>query len=278
MKTMPRIAIPAALCVMLMLHGQPTVAQQGDHALPTTERLFGLAKVWQEISRHSVAFAHRNDCDWDSLYRANIPLVIKSASDYEYYRTLQRFAATLNESGTVVTFPKYIADSLTTPPVVVKEIRGRFYITNTDKQLADKLPIGSEVLRINGFAIRTYLDQEVIPYISASTDHGRMAVALEVMLEGWVNTRVLLNCLTPDGRNINEMVDRAPRGKVQWVREQTSREPMILSWVNREVALITLNRITPATIAALPDARQLTRAKVVILDLRANHTHSHSLI
>lgn len=268
---MHKPVIIAALMALWLTSFNSAVAQQGGSTISTTDRLFGLAKVWQEIAQNSVGFARNIHHDWDSLYCSYIPHVIKSASDYEYYRTLQRFAASLDESGTGVTFPRQIADSLVVPPVIIKEIRGRFYITNTDRRYVEKLPIGSEVIRINGFAIRAWLDQEVLPYISASTPHGRAAAALEVMLEGWVNTRVLLNCITPDGRNINEMVDREAPGKVQWVREPGSREPINLSWVNREVALVTINRITPATVAAFPDAKQLARARMVIIDLRGNH-------
>jgi C-terminal processing protease CtpA/Prc len=75
------------------------------------------------------------------------------------------------------------------------------------------------------------------------------------------------------------MVDRTAQNKVQWVREPYSHEPMALEWVNREVAVIRLNMINPATLAAFPDAKQLTRAKALIIDLRENsHPQSFSNI
>lgn len=251
--------------------GNSAVAQNYPMSVPSVDRFYGLSKVWQEVNYNFTAFDRNPTLDWDSLYKTYIPLVIKSTNDYEYYRLLQRFAAHLNDANTNVSMPAAIKDSLVIPPVIIKEIRGRYYITNIDKQLMATIPVGSEVIRINGFEISSYLRNEVLPYISANTDHARMTAALETMLEGWVNTRVLLNCITPDGRNINEMVSRDRSKRVQWIRNLPAKDPIYVELINRDIALVTLNSFSKETVAGFPNNSDLAKARGIIIDLRNNN-------
>jgi carboxyl-terminal processing protease len=255
----------------------PMVATAQTHAstLSAEERFYGLARVWHEITGTFAAPESHPAPDADSLFRAFIPGVLLSVNDYEYYRTLQRFAAAFGDANTRVTMPRHMRDSLVRPPVEIRETRGRFYVTNIDRSLADRIPVGSEVLRINGFETRRYLHDEILPVLAASTPHGQMARAMDGLLEGWVNTRVLLNCLTPDGRTINEMVTRTPQARVQWVRTPPPTAPLTTEWIHRDILLVTITRISKESMASLPDSRQLARARAVILDIRRCHHEAH---
>lgn len=237
-------------------------------SLNFNEKILGLSSIWQEVNYNFASHEKFMNRDFDSIYMSYIQLVVKSANDYEYYRLLQRFTASLNDANTFVSLPAYLSDSVTSPPVIIKEIRGRFYVTNVDRQLANRLPVGSEVTRINGFEIRSYLSSEVLPYIAAGTEHGKMAAALETILDGWINTNLLLNFITPDGKTHNEVFTRTRQRRVNWVREFPDDRPVKLDWLNRETALITVNRIDDKTLEQFPSPGQLVRATSLIIDLR----------
>ncbi len=265
----------ALVCVAFLL----PVSAKAQH-YPTTltaeERFFGLSTVWKEISSTFAAPESHTTPDPDSLYKAFVPKVLLAINDYAYYRLLQQFAASFRDANTYVEMPEHLRDSLVIPPIEISEVRGRFYVTNIDRSLAGKLPIGSEILRINGFETSLFLQNEILPYLSASTAHGRMAMALAHLLEGWVNTGVMINARAPDGSNLNERVKRVPTGRLQWMRTPLSTEPIAFERGNRDIAVITLNSFSAETMRAIQTNRMLGRAQSVILDLR-NCRHEESL-
>ncbi len=253
-------------------------SQQYPMELSTTDKLFGLSKVWQELENQSVSVYRNEGPDSDSLYRAYIPLVLNSANDYEYYRLLQRFLASFNDPFTRVEMPHKFTDSILSPPLEIQEARGRYFVSNADKKLAGRIPPGSEIHRFNGYDISVYLENEVIPYISAGTPQQRKALALEALTSGWMNTQFLLSFTTPEGKNSNEVVERLPGSKIQWSFPRStfsSTDPLTLDWIERDIALITLNRLDETTLISFPDIQQLVRARVLLLDLRSCRQGEH---
>lgn len=246
-------------------------AQSYPMHLTSTEKFYGLSRVWQEVTNTFAGLERNPDLDWDSLYKVYIPLVIKSANDYDYYRLLQRFSAALKDPNTFIQMPSYLSDSIFAPPILLQEVRGRVYVINAGKHLSELLPIGSEITRINGFSTTSYLQQEVFPYIPAGTSHGRMALALEQMLNGWINTRVLLNYITPDGRNMNEQFTRSNNARVKWVNDIPDGNKTSMVWITKEVVLIRINRFNQETHNTFPKSRELVKAKGIIIDLRQNN-------
>jgi carboxyl-terminal processing protease len=253
--------------VILLLLLKSVYAQLYPSTLSAEERIYGLSLVWHHLTTTFAAPESHVSPDTDSLYRAYIAKVILSANDLDYYRTLQQFAAVFKDANTYVEMPRALCDSLVTPPVIIKEVRGRFYVTNVARGLAGQLPVGSEILRVNGFDVHNYLRSEVLPFVPASTPHGEMALATAQLLRGWRNTPVLLNCLTPDGRNINESIRRTQEQNVQWVNPLPPLQPLDVSIINRDIAVITLNRWSNE-VKQLGAHRQLSRTQGIIFDIR----------
>lgn len=246
-------------------------AQQYPMELSLTDKLYGLSRAWQEIESQSVAIYRKPAPDPDSLFRVYIPLVLKSANDYDYYRLLQRFLASFNDPFTRFELPKRYTDSIVTPPLVFREARGRYFLANADSRLAERIPVGSEIHRVNGYDIRTWLETEVLPYIAAGTPQLRNALALEAVATGWINTQLLLSFTTPDGRSGNEVVERIPYKKIQWTfprNTESSGSPVLLEWPERDIAMVTLFRLDEAALISFPDQRQLVKASAILLDLR----------
>ncbi len=240
--------------------------------ISSVEKVYGLSKIWQEIHHKSTSWNHVTVDEWDSLYKAFVPVVLKSANDYEYYRSLQQFSAHVRDANTWIQFPPEFSDSIVSPPIMIREIRSRYYVINVDKQLADKLPVGSEVTRVNGFDIMDFLQTNVYPFVAAATPQSLASDALDVMLAGWINTRVLLNYQTPDGRTVNELFDRKRPGRIQWARPVFDNRSVTLDWPAREIAVITINRFDADLLKNFPGSKQLSRAETVILDLRNSNS------
>ncbi|HRZ41532.1 MAG TPA: S41 family peptidase [Bacteroidales bacterium] len=268
---MPIRALIAALFLLSISFMTQVHAQQYPMELSLTDKLYGLSRAWQEVESQSVSIYRKPGPDTDSLFRAYLPMVLNSANDYEYYRLLQRFLASFNDPFTRVELPKRLTDSIITLPLVFREARGRYFLANADSRLAARIPVGSEIHRVNGFDIRTWLENEVVPYIASGTPQLRNALALEALPAGWINTQLLLSFTTPDGRSANEVLERIPYKKIQWVFPRNTEPdgaPVMLEWQEGDIALVTLYRLDDATLTSFPDQRQLIKAKAILLDLR----------
>lgn len=240
--------------------------------LTAVDKIYGLSKLWQEVNYNFAFFHQVHDLQFDSLYKAYIPSVIKSANDYEYYRMLKKFCATLNDGQTVVYFPEYINDSIDAPPIKIKSFGNKYFVVNTGKLLSEKLPVGSEIQRINGFASQDFFDSEVLPYISASTGHARREIAERTVLSGWKNTKVLLTYCTPGGEIKNGFFFRNT-DDAQWVFPvKDDRKPVTLDWPEKNIALLTINTFKDENVIKEfnRNLRKLKGAKGIILDLRNN--------
>lgn len=271
MRLNPVLLTTCLLCVFL---SGEAGAQQYPMQISPVEKLYGLSGLWQETELNFVSNNRIPGLDTDSLYQAYVSMVIKSANDYEYYRLLQRFLATFQDANTRFAFPASYEDSLIIPPIRIREIRGRFYITNAEKSLAERIPIGSEIIRINGYEIQTYLQNEILPYLSAATSQHRMALALDALLAGWIDTQVLLTFSTSDGRTLNELVSRSRSGKIIWANPATENTSggTGTEWIARDIALITPLVFDASTLTSFPSSAQLSRARALIIDLRYCNT------
>ena len=72
-----------------------------ENRLSDVEKIFGLSKCWSE-TKYNFVYFDKLTFDWDSLYQATIPVVLATKNDFEYYRELQRFVATLQDGHTRV--------------------------------------------------------------------------------------------------------------------------------------------------------------------------------
>lgn len=276
---MRRGTIGVILVVLMFITSDKELASQSHFmTLSSPDKLFGLSKLWQETNFLASASNNPDRVDADSLFKAYIPLVIRSANDYEYYKLLQRYSARFQEYHTRVEMPPALTDSLISIPIEIQEIRRRFYVINIDKKYADKMPVGSEIIRINGSDIRMYLETEVLPYISGSTLQGRMNEALHQITEGWIDTRLIIQYLTPDGREQNELFTRTWLNHNDRVNTTGSiRESVNLEWINREMALITINRFDQEALTLFLKTQQISKAKSIIIDLRNNNSEDVSI-
>lgn len=135
---------------------------QIPRTLSNEDKVYGLSKFWQEVNYNFVYLEKVDRAKWDSTYRAMISIVQKTENDYEYYRELQRFCALLKDGHTNVNFPRSI-DTLIMNAMFGKyrlfitNIDNKAIITRTNLSMKDEVPIGSEIVDVNGLPTREYI-------------------------------------------------------------------------------------------------------------------------
>lgn len=269
--------------IVLLLSALPVAALQQDTLTPS-DRLFGLSLLWKEAAYNFPYFDQLPQLDWDTAYRSAIPRVLDAPTTFEYYRELQRFAALLEDGHTRVSFPDSIVARrpFSSPWVDLRAVSGRALVSNVAGELLDSLPVGSEILRVDGLRVSEHVETRSLPYVFASAPHSALISAIEGshtrgygLLVGPADTRVDVGIRTSSGeeRTLTLRRDRfsTDRG---WVHPSSPPRPPVLEleWPESGIALLSLNSFSnPTLIAALdsvlPDLRE---ADGVVVDLREN--------
>ncbi len=272
MKAIKRIILYAVILIPRIMIGQV------PNTFSDTEKIFGLSTLWKEVEYNFAYFDKIGSQKWDSLYQSMIGAVLKTSNDYEYYRELSRFMAFLKDGHTGVgRYPN--VDRYTTIfrgyLIEFGRVEGKVIVMKVNASKRDSIPLGSELLEVNGLATEYYLSERVTPYISASTDKARDEMAVKFILDGLPGMRYSIKIKTPQNQvkaielvhgNLGEKFPPETFPKtIPW-------KPIEFKWFNDGIACLVLNSFSDHSTSdsvqkLLPE---LYRAKKLIIDIREN--------
>ena len=198
-------------------------------------------------------------------------------NDYEYYRLLQKFCALLEDGHTNVGFPKSIKDSIYRTQfgeyqLFLSNIEDKAIITRINASKQTELPIGTELIKVNGLTTNQYLNQNVIPYISSSTKYILKDWGTQRLLEAPVGTTFDLEFKLPNG-DVKALKLKHEKSKEEEIIPPfEKRELLDFKWINKDIAYVALNsfsnpKIDTLFVDILPE---LYKANKLIIDLRYN--------
>ncbi|NDK56982.1 S41 family peptidase [Pontibacter fetidus] len=250
---------------------------QLPNTLSTTDKVYGLSKFWQEVNYNFVYLDKVDRTNWDNAYRQAITAVQQTPNDYEYYRELQKFCALLNDGHTNVYFPQRIDTLLYTSnfgkyKLFLTNIDNKAIVTRTNLSAKEEIPVGSEIIEVNGLPTMEHLKRNVLPYISSSTDYVLMDWAVSNMLKGLKGDTYNIKYRTPKGKVKTLALTHAKTIEKEVYPAQEKRELLELKWYPNQTAYLALNgfhdpKINELFLAKLPELR---KAKALIVDLRGN--------
>ncbi len=257
--------------------------------LSDAEKIFGLAEFWKEVSYNFAYFDHVPDLDWNAAFREYVPKVLATKSTKDYYRVMMRFGAMLKDGHTGVYPPQELMGPAhyDKAPISSKPIGHRAIVTNVEKRLADQVPLGSEVLAVDGIPTETYLLERVIPLVSSSSEHGLWEAAVYGyaplgfgLTVGEPGSQVTFTIRTPDGqqkdvRMTRDAEKRAAAGQLEMMVAEAYPPQSLLEqrWLEDGVLYVALNSFNDGQIVdrfkneVVP---ALANGKGVILDIRQN--------
>lgn len=245
--------------------------------LSNEEKIYGLSKFWQEVNYNFVYLDRIDRASWDSTYRKMITVVQRTNNDYEYYRELQRFCAMLRDGHTNVYFPRGI-DSLILNTmfgeyrIFLSNIENKVIVTRTNLSKKDEIPIGSEIIKVNGMTTQDYITRYVAPYFSSSTIHVLQDLCAQRLLQGLKGDHYVLTLRTPDGalKELSLTHERTHEEEVYPPFE--TRELLDFKWYDQQIAYVALNNFGDQKINTLFEQLlpELSKARALILDLRNN--------
>ncbi|WP_372754186.1 S41 family peptidase [Labilibaculum sp.] len=243
------------------------------------EKLYWLSQTWSE-TKYNFVNVDQLTFDLDSLYKELIPEVLASKNDYEYYRILRKFTASLKDGHTQVSdrgqfyaFTDYI-------PITLQDFNEKIYITHVRKNVSlDSTWLGAELIEIEAIPTVDYLEKNVFPYISASTEQHLWMQSVYKIQSGFKNKLFKGTIRKVDGTiekielKRNGEATRTPNDEYWGVPRNFSRSIVDLDWTDNNIAVISFNRFTPQDKAIKEFdeiARKIGKAKGVVIDLRKN--------
>ncbi len=256
----------------------------GVHDIPNNisedEKLFHLSRLWSEV-KYNFVNIDQIDFDWDSLYKAYIPLVKNTSNDYDFYRILQRFYATLHDGHTEVYMPYSLTAYEDYVPVAIDYFDKQLYITSTIAQDYDSSFLAAKILMINNIPIHQYLQDSISPYISASTEQSLWTRIPQAICYGLRCKPLVFEIQKQNGEkasmNLVRNGEATRRENIQHcrLREKTS-EPwdfVQLFWHQDSILQLSINSFYPDEYVISLIAKkenEIQKAKGLIIDLRQN--------
>jgi C-terminal processing protease CtpA/Prc len=264
------------LFFLMLLICQISQAQM-PNTLSAADKVYGLSKFWQEVNYN---FIYLNRVDrhlWDSTYRVLIMKVQETKNDYEYYRELEKFCATLKDGHTNIWHPRSVQDKVLNTMfgeyrLFIKNIDGKAIITTVIANKKDEMPIGSEIVEVNGLTTKAYVNQFVKPYISSSTDYVLDDLCHAQLLQGLEGATFNIKIITPKGEQKSFTLTHKRTEDLNTFPPIQVDSLLEFKWLENQVAYVALNSFGDNKInrdfeKILPE---LYKAKALIIDLRKN--------
>jgi C-terminal processing protease CtpA/Prc len=266
-----------AIFLVSLLSALSASAQDLPNNLGPADKVYGLSKFWEEVNYNFVYLDKIDRKAWDSTYKAMITQVQQTTNDYDYYRLLLRFCALLKDGHTKVSSPGSVSGLLYGKMFgnywfALDKIEGKAIITRNLKSENAELPIGTELIAVNGIPTRQYAKDSVDPYIASSTDYIREREAIQNLLLGLVGQSYDVQFKRPDGKVFSLHLTHAKTTDTAFYPPFTNSPLLELKWYPGKIAYLALNGFDNPAIDSLFKARlpELYAARALIIDLRDN--------
>ena len=252
-------------------------AEQAGGQLTPDERLFGLARIWSEVKYNFANFDLVPDLDWDKAFQEYLPRAAEQQTDAEYYRLLQRFVALLHDGHTNVYPPARIKQMADIPPVSIEEVEGKAIIVDLagEGELGESgLCVGAEITKVDGRAVREVLEQEMYPFIAASTPQSRDVEAYGHLLRGPKGSRAVVQVRTLQGqeRTVTLRRDSSTPAAQRFYRRLWRKPSVEMRRLSGGIVYFALNSFGSEQVVADFDKMfdGLANIRGMIIDVRRN--------
>lgn len=249
------------------LYRAPAIATKYKPVLSTEEKVAGLSLFWAEARRNFVHFDHVPDLDWNQVYMDYLTKVMAAPTTRDYYRVMMQLAPLLQDGHTNIYAPQELANEMYSRPALrTVLLEDKVLVSHVgNPTLASRVKVGEEIVAIDNVPVRQYAEQEVAPFVSASTSQDKaLRTYTYQLLGGAADKPAALRLRSVDGTERTEIVERgeayqAPR---QFEFRMLPGEIAYLSLdqFENDEALKQMELVFP----------EILKAKGLVLDVRRN--------
>ncbi len=262
---------------LLILISQGLFAQI-PNTLSLNDRIYGLSKFWSDVNYNFVYLYKIDQQEWDTAYQKTINNIQNTNNDYEYFRALQKLCAVLKDGHTQVYLPEEIQNQIMTTDfgeyrLFLTNNHGKIYVFDINKSKEEEIPVGSEIVKVNGLPTQQYQAEFVKPYISASTEHDLNNKAGYNLLSGLKGEKYDIELKTPKGEIKKFSLTHAESQEKELSSVPISNRNLFdLKWLEDDLAYIAIRTFDDAAVVKGFESKltELKKAKKIIIDIRNN--------
>ncbi|MFD2568276.1 S41 family peptidase [Pseudotenacibaculum haliotis] len=265
------------LLLGILLSGNVFSQTELPNTLSKADKVYGLSKYWNEVNFN---FAYLNKVDkekWNSDYKSLIEKVQETKNDYEYYLLLQQFAVSLKDGHTNIflppSFSKFMLDAeFGDYKFTLRNIEGKAIITEVNKSKRKEIPLGTEIIEVNGLTTKEHLAKHVEPIVAYSTEDFRDAFSVRQMFYQPKGTTFDLKFRKPNGKIISRKLTISPAAEKEMHTRNKNEGIFEFKWLENKTAYVALHSFGEAKIDSLFKSKlpEIKKAKGLIIDLREN--------
>jgi C-terminal processing protease CtpA/Prc len=248
-------------------------AAHPERPLTAAERTFGLVQFWTEVKYNFAYFDQVPDLNWDAALQEYLPLVQDAKDDASYYRLMERFCALLKDGHTNVNAPAHISNQFDRPQLKVELVGNAPVVVDRSTEVGELVPLGAEIISVNGQAVDAYLAATIYPYISIGSDHVRRRWGAHDVLKGPAGSEVSFTFRTVEGKQGKATLTRNRNSSdITWEAPKKDWSLTKFEVLEGAVGHLTLNSFGNSKAAEkfmeyLPEIR---KCKKLVIDLRSN--------
>lgn len=267
---------------MLLILFSVSLFAQDPNTITPTEKIYGLSKLWQEVNYNFVYLDKIGADVWDKKYKELLGTITSTPNDYEYYRELQKFCALLNDGHTYVDMPDNLLTKIMYDfgdyRIFLLSVGGKPVIVGSNLSKKDELPVGSEIIEMNGMPVQEYIDKKIAPYIATSTPYVRQNKSINKLLMGVEGDTYVIKIRKPNGKTATLNLTHKITTENETFPGPSNTGVFEFKWLDKNIAYVGLNSFADASIAKqfMEKLPELNKAKGVILDVRYNSGGSSS--
>lgn len=253
---------------------------QIPNTLTPAQKIYGLSKFWQEVNYNFIYINKIDRNEWDKKYLELIETIPATKNDYEYFRELQKFCALLKDGHTNVYFPKDIKESIKAMNTMfgeyrlfIQNIENKPIVVRTNLSKKDEIPVGSEIIEVNGETAQDYISRYVSPYISSSTEYVLKDVSIERLLDGIEGSEFNIKVRKPNGEVLPlKLTHKRVDENEVYPKIDNAVNLLEFKYLDNQIAYLALNSFSDSMIDTLfiETLPELYKAKGLIIDLRKN--------
>jgi len=262
-------------CILLVSN---LIYSQVPKTLSLNDKMYGLSKFWSDANYNFVYMYKIDQEKWNAAYKDAISNIQKTDNDYQYFRELQKLCSVLKDGHTKVYLPENIQNEIMTTHfgeyrLFLTYVQGKVYVFDVNKSKEKEIPVGSEVIKVNGMASQEYQSRFVDPYISASTENDLNNTAAYNLLSGLEGEQYDIEIKTPKGdvRKFHLTHSKTEEKELSSV-PLPKRSNFEFKWLKNEIAYIAIRTFDDAEVVKQFESKmsELGRAKNIIIDIRDN--------
>lgn len=223
------------------IHSCLNFTNEIENTLSKTDKLFALSSFWSE-AKYNFVFYDQLNFNWDSLYKAYIPLVENTKNDFEFYNVINRFARMLKDGHTGVNYSKWGTYS-TSIPVNLRYFNDTMYVCSGPENFIKNIPLGSKILEINGIKAEDYMERNIYPFVESNIKTTIQMLAPSMLLSSIYDPNDLtLKFKTIEGKISQTTLKKVINDFSNYLggKRRKSNDPIEIKW-NNNIAVLEIN-------------------------------------